>query len=260
MKIIKILIPIFCMITVVSCVSTKKYKAAVSDQQSWQQKYASLQSGFDTMQNKNRELQTQLKSEQDQLNANEQSLDQQLSAKEKRLADLESLIKEQRDAISNLKQEVCDAVKCFSPQQLKVYVKDGKLYVSMSDKLLFPSGSDILNDSGKIAIQDLADVLNKSDLELMIEGHTDNVPIHNALNVDNWDLSVRRATTVTRLFVKDGIAPERLIAAGRSHFFPVATNDTPEGRQLNRRTEIVLAPKLDKLWKLTEEDSTVTMK
>jgi chemotaxis protein MotB len=256
----RILFPVVCMIAIASCVPTRKYNAAVTDQQSWQQKYASLQSGYDTLQNKNTDLQTQLKSEQDQLNANQQTLSQQLTAKEKSLADLQALIKDQRDAIGNLKQEVCDAVRCFSPDQLKVYVKDGKLYVSMSDRLLFPSGSDVLNDSGKIAIADLAAVLNKSNLELMIEGHTDSVPIHNDLNMDNWDLSVRRATTVTRLFVKDGIPPQRLIAAGRSYFFPVATNETSDGRQQNRRTEIVLSPKLDKLWKLTEEDSTVSLK
>jgi len=100
----------------------------------------------------------------------------------------------------------------------------------------------------------LAAVLANSDLEIMVEGHTDPVPISTERNKDNWDLSAHRATSVTRIMTENGIPAERIIASGRGQFHPLASNETTTGRQLNRRTEIVLAPKLDKLWKLTEQE------
>ena len=100
----------------------------------------------------------------------------------------------------------------------------------------------------------LAAVLKNSDLEIMVEGHTDDVPINTSRNKDNWDLSAHRATSATRIMIDNGVAPQRLLATGRSEYHPLAENSTSEGRQTNRRTEIVLAPKLDKLWKLTEQD------
>src|SRR5262249_44910859 len=137
----------------------------------------------------------ELKDKQTALNEKEQTLNEE----QQKLQDMKALIDAQRNAIRNLKQEVCSALKCFTPDELTIEVRDGKLYVSMSDKLLFPSGSDVVNARGKEAISMLAAVLNHSDLEIMVEGHTDAVPIHNSLNRDNWDLSVRRATSVTRI-------------------------------------------------------------
>jgi chemotaxis protein MotB len=115
-----------------------------------------------------------------------------------------------------------------------------------------------VNKRGKEAIGMLAAVLRNSDLEVMVEGHTDPVPINTSRNPDNWDLSVHRATSVTRIFTENGIPAQRIIASGRGPFHPVAENETSEGRQMNRRTEIVLAPKLDKLWKLTEQEEIKT--
>jgi chemotaxis protein MotB len=229
-----------------SCVSSKKYKEELSNRERLQKEYAALQADYNT-----------LKSENDKLASNStlaiKEKEDALNKEAARLNEMKDLIEAQRDAIRNLKKEVCSALKCFTPDELSVEVKDGKLYVSMSDKLLFPSGSDQVNKRGREAISMLAAVLNNSDLEIMVEGHTDNVPIRTGRNKDNWDLSVHRATTVTRIMTENGIPRERIIASGRGEFHPVADNSNANGRQLNRRTEIVLAPRLDKLWKLTEQ-------
>ena len=239
-----------------SCVSQKKYHAAVNASQANEQSYRECEKARS-------DLQAQLS--KDQLNSQQALLERQkeLDAKEaqlkdnsKSLADLKELVGEQRAAIQNLKKEVCDALKCFSPDELSIEVREGKLYVSLSDKLLFPSGSDVVNDRGREAISMLSKVLANSTLEIMVEGHTDNVPISTARNKDNWDLSVHRATSVARLMIENGIASERLITSGRGQFHPLDDNTTAEGRQRNRRTEIVLAPRLDKLWKLTEEEAS----
>jgi chemotaxis protein MotB len=234
-----------------SCVSNRKYKEAISSRDNLQQQYSNLQAENDRLQNENQQLQA---SRQTAINEKETALNEE----KKKLQDMKSLIDAQRDAIRNLKKEVCSALKCFTPDELTIEVRDGKLYVSLFDKLLFPSGSDAVNDRGKEAISMLAAVLANSDLEVMIEGHTDTVPIHNGRNKDNWDLSVHRATSVSRIMMDNGISANRIIASGRSKFHPVASNETANGRQQNRRTEIVLAPKLDKLWKLTEQEDIPT--
>jgi chemotaxis protein MotB len=245
-----------------SCVSSKKYNTLLSSSERSDRQYASLLAEHGKLQQHHEALKhDMLKLEQ----ANSEVFkrkQQELAEKEHLLADNQKALEElralqqaQRNAMAALRQEVCSALKCFSPDELQVDVREGKLYVSMSDQLLFPSGSDALNERGAMAIQMLSAVLSNSDLEIVVEGHTDNVPIHSHRNRDNWDLSVHRATTVTRHMTNNGIDPERIIAGGRGEHKPVADNAGPYGRSLNRRTEIVLAPKLDKLWKLTEEDS-----
>ena len=140
----------------------------------------------------------------------------------------------------------------YKTDELSVYVKDGNVYVSLAEKLLFKSGSDVVDPKGKEALKTLAQVLNSTkDITVMIEGHTDNVPIKTNKFKDNWDLSVARATSIVRILTNDyKIVPTRLTASGKSEFFPKADNDTAEGRASNRRTEIILSPKLDELMKL----------
>jgi chemotaxis protein MotB len=240
-----------CVSVLSSCVSNKKYKEAIASRDNLQEQYNDLQSNYNKLENDNKQA---LKNQQTALNEKENAL----SDERRNLDDMKALIDAQRNAIRNLKQEVCSALKCFTPDELSIEVRDGKLYVSMSDKLLFPSGSDIVNKRGQEAITMLAAVLSNSDLEIMVEGHTDSVPISSGRNKDNWDLSAHRATSVTRILAENGIPPQRIIASGRGKFHPVAGNETSEGRQANRRTEIVLAPKLDKLWKLTEGEDIST--
>jgi chemotaxis protein MotB len=144
------------------------------------------------------------------------------------------------------------ALLSFNSDEISVEMKNGKVYVSMTDKLLFRSGSAEVEEKGKAAIKTVADILNKNkDVSIMIEGHTDNVPIKTAQFQDNWDLSVARATNIVRLLDETyKVDAKMLTAAGRGEYVPKASNETAEGRAKNRRTEIILTPRLDELYKL----------
>lgn len=174
-----------------------------------------------------------------------------LQEKEAKLKELQGIINRQDSVMNSLTNTVKKALLGFNPDELTVTMRDGKVYVSMSDKLLFKSGSPDVEAKGKDALKKLAEVLNKnSDVSIAIEGHTDNVPIKTAQFKDNWDLSTARATNVVRLLTDEyGMDAKRLTAAGKGEFSPIADNSTPEGKAKNRRTEIVLSPKLDELMK-----------
>lgn len=178
----------------------------------------------------------------------------ELKEREARVQELEGVIR-RKDSLSNLLlSKVKDALINFSDEELSVSMKGGKVYVSLSEQLLFQSGSASINTKGKDAIGKLAEVLNKNeDIEVMIEGHTDDIPIKTAKFQDNWDLSVIRATSVVRILVEDNnVDAQRVVPSGRAEFFPIASNETRESRKLNRRTEIILTPKLDELFSLLE--------
>lgn len=239
-----------------SCVSKKKYAESLDSIEEKQQDVAMLEGEVALLENELKNVRASLN---DSLAEKELELaekEQELYLREKGIKELEDLVQQQSDAVAALHQEVCSALKCFTPDELSVEVREGKLYVSMSDKLLFESGSEKVNEQGNEAIGMLSAVLANSDLEIMIEGHTDNVPINTERNKDNWDLSVHRAASVSRLMIENGVGADRIIASGRGEHQPIASNETKKGKQLNRRTEIVLAPRLDKLWKLTEMDYT----
>lgn len=176
----------------------------------------------------------------------------ELQNKERMLREMQAIIARQDSMTTRLNNILHDALLGFNSDELSVEVRDGKVYVSLSDKLLFKSGSNAVEAKGIEALKVLADVLNKNpDVNVLVEGHTDNVPIKTAVYKDNWDLSVARATSITRLLSeKYGVAPTRLTASGRGEFFPKAPNETPEGRAKNRRTEIILSPKLDEIMNL----------
>jgi len=154
--------------------------------------------------------------------------------------------------INSLKNSLKDALTGFNTDELNIEVRSGKVYVSMSDKLLFRTGSANVEDKGKMALKTLAVVLEKNQqIDIMVEGHTDNLPIKNSSYKDNWDLSTARATSIVRILSQDyKVAPVRLMACGRSEYSPVANNKTPDGRARNRRTEIILSPKLEQLYKI----------
>ena len=170
----------------------------------------------------------------------------------KRLKSLQDMIQAQKAVLTNLQNSIANALLNYKADELTVYIKDGNVYVALEEKLLFKSGSAVVDPKGKEALKTLAAVLNDTkNISVMIEGHTDNVAIKTKQFVDNWDLSTARATSIVRLLTKDdGFDPSRITSSGRSEFHPVQTNDTPEGRAANRRTEIILSPDLRELYKL----------
>jgi len=155
----------------------------------------------------------------------------------------------QRQSLQSLKNGLNNALRGFSASDLTVVERNGKIYVSMSQNLLFASGSKIIDKRGKDALAKLSEVLvTTPDIDILVEGHTDT----DGTADFNWDLSVARGTAVVKELTSHGVDPKRLTAAGRSFFIPVASNDTEDGKAKNRRTEIILSPKLDQLYKLLE--------
>ena len=193
--------------------------------------------------------------ENQKLNANLAQKISELQDREKTIAELQKMIDQQKKKVKDLLSSVKDALLGFSSDELTVREEDGKVYVAMSDKLLFESGKAIVNAQGKEALGKLAGVLNRqTDIDVYIEGHTDNVPIKTAVFQDNWDLSVIRATSVVRILTETyGVNPLQIQPCGRGEFKPVDINTTSEGRARNRRTEIIMAPRLDKLFKMLQE-------
>lgn len=189
-----------------------------------------------------------LKMKSEELNAKEKLL----SDRERALRDMRAIIARQDSITKRLNDVLRNALLGFKSDELSVEIKNGKVYVSLSDKLLFKSGSAAVEDKGKEAIKLLADVLQKNpDIDILIEGHTDNVPIKTAVYKDNWDLSVGRATTIVRILTDEyKVAPTRVTASGKGEFSPKVSNETAEGKAKNRRTEIILSPKLDEIMQL----------
>ncbi|MCL2290941.1 MAG: OmpA family protein [Bacteroidetes bacterium] len=184
-----------------------------------------------------------------------QEREKELAEKEARLAELQNILAQKDAEVKALKNKVTNALKGFEDHGLTIYEKNGKVYVSLDEKLLFASGSWEIDNRGKEALAELGKVLAQdTDINVMIEGHTDNVPFRGSGNVkDNWDLSVMRATAVVKEVLKNkGIDPQRVTAAGRSEYVPIDPADTREARARNRRTEIILTPKLDELFRIID--------
>lgn len=200
--------------------------------------------------------QDELKKKELELQALKLSLDQlqtQLLAREARVKELEDILKQKDAAVNDLKKKVQDALLGFEGKGLAITQKNGKIYVSMEENLLFSSGSTKVQAKGEEALKKLARVLEQNpDVNVMVEGHTDDVPMKGSGEIkDNWDLSVMRATSVTKiLLVGSSIDPKRITAAGRGDNFPLDPAKTTEARAKNRRTEIILTPKLDELFKV----------
>ena len=192
--------------------------------------------------------------EQEKLNALLNQKKNELNERECTINELQQMINAQNEKVRKLLSSVKDALLGFSSDELTVREKDGKVYVAMSDKLLFQSGSARLDKRGEEALGKLAEVLNKqTDIDVFIEGHTDNRPINTVQFKDNWDLSVIRATSVVRILIKNyNVNPLQIQPSGRGEYMPVDDNETAEGRSKNRRTEIIMAPKLDKLFQMLQ--------
>jgi chemotaxis protein MotB len=253
-----------------SCVSQKKYRGALAREQTLIAKNDELNKSNEALNKSIVQLRDQLVSlETDNAKLVKQIDDamkrasdatgqanmtqKQLEAEQKRLWDLRKLLEQQREAVENLRKKMADALVGFNSNELQVFTKNGRVYVSLQESLLFPSGSAVVNPKGKQALGTLAQVLNLNpDINVVVEGHTDSVPIRGKYE-DNWALSVARATSIVRVLTDTyKVDPTRVIASGHSKYEPVDDNSTAEGRQRNRRTEIILAPKLDELLQLLQ--------
>lgn len=200
-----------------------------------------------------RELQEELEQQRQELQATADSLDSYA----RNLADLQKILSQKDQEVKALKDKVSNALKNFEGTGLRVEQRNGKVYVSMDEKLLFQSAKWEVLDEGKAALRELAKVLESdTTINVLIEGHTDNLRYNGSGQVkDNWDLSVMRATSVVKLILQNGdINPQRISASGRGEFVPVDTADTKEARAKNRRTEIILTPKLDELFMIIDNN------
>lgn len=257
-----------------SCVPTRKYKdsqmalqSARNDSALLAAKVSTLESNVSQLKgqindlnaqvsdltNKAGQLSTDAANKQSQLSKSQAELQSQ----QQRLAHLQALMDQQQKATQEIRQKMADALVGFKSNELSVSIKNGKVYVSLQENLLFPSGSAVVNPKGKVALGKLAAVLNSNpDITVDIEGHTDSIPIRGKYK-DNWDLSTARANSIVRILTQDySVDPVRVIASGHSLYDPVQPNSSSEGRALNRRTEIILSPKLDELYKLLETPNT----
>lgn len=212
-------------------------------------KVAGLNEQIGNLNKQNSQLGRQTAEQQSQLSQSKETLEQQ----QQRLQQLQSLLAEQKAQSEQLKNKMTEALKGFNSNDLSVYQKNGKVYVRLSENLLFPSGSAVVNPNGIDALSKLAAVLNlNNDVAVNIEGHTDSIPIRGRFK-DNWDLSTARANAIIRVLVDNyKVDPVRVMASGHSYYDPIESNSTPEGRSKNRRTEIILSPKLDQMYRLLE--------
>jgi chemotaxis protein MotB len=279
MKLKFFLFALLAAVTLHSCVimSPKKYKAMLAQRDSLFTRSSNLEAEQSKLQADTARLHREiaglrnelaeqrasydkLKGNYDALNTNYGSasnkvsqLSSDLQKREQRLKEVEDAL-QKRDAATNaLKEKLQKALLGFQQSGLTVDVRNGKVYVSLTDKLLFPSGSIVIDEKGKAALKQLAAVLNKeADINMAVEGHTDDKKVINLGQIkDNWDLSVLRATSVTRYLTEtEGVDPHRLTATGKSEFQPVDPANTNDARAKNRRIEIVLTPKLDELYNL----------
>ena len=227
----------------------KKIDSMSQQMEGLQRQISSLTKQVADLKGKNEELTTDAANRQSLLSKSRQELINQQA----KLEHLQALMDKQKKAIEEIRKKMTDALVGFKSNELSVAIKNGKVYVSLQENLLFPSGSAVVNPKGKLALGKLAEVLNQNpDITVDIEGHTDSIPIRGKYQ-DNWDLSLARAASIVRILASDyKVDPMRIIASGHSQYDPVQPNSTPEGRALNRRTDIILSPKLDELYKLLQ--------
>ena len=256
----------------------KEYDSLLSDRNALQQELTALQKKYNALdesysaleQNsskeiadnvqKNRELLAQLEAKELALAAENDrllKLEADMQERSQRIAELEALIASKDQAMRDLKNAISSALTAFEGKGLTVEQRNGKVYVSMENKLLFKSGSWAIGSKGRVAIEQLGSVLaDNPEIAVLIEGHTDNDPFSSGGPIENnWDLSTKRATSIVQILSENArINPESLTAAGRGEYAPIASNDTKEGKAKNRRIEVVLTPKLDEISKLLNND------
>jgi chemotaxis protein MotB len=211
-----------------------------------------VQSELFTKEDELSRLSSSLESKEEELILAQQVLD----SRSTRVAELESIINKKDSIVTALKQTISKALIGLEGEGLTIEQRNGKVYISLEEALLFASGKYEVNSGGVAALNKLATALvSQKDLEILVEGHTDSIAFTSkGIVKDNWDLSVMRATNVVKVLTKiPGLSPLQLTAAGRAEFIPIASNKTVEGRSVNRRIEMILSPNLDDLFKLLEE-------
>ncbi len=254
-----------------------QYEEAVAERDRLQQEYTATKANYEKLKGsydaleansssaltensrRNRELLAELEAKEKAL-AEEQSrlerLEKDLAARSRRVDELESVIAAKDAKMNALKNSLSEALTSFEGRGLTVEQRNGNVYVSMENKLLFSSGSWAVGAEGRRAVQQLGEVLaDNPDIAVLIEGHTDNVPYGGSGQLkDNWDLSTKRATSIVQILRENNnIDPQNLTAAGRGEHAPVASNETAEGKAKNRRIEVILTPKLDEINRLLNE-------
>lgn len=266
-----------------SCVSTSTYEAMVAERDQMAQLNDSLRNEYrmqsgELLEKINRinRLESELKAMTNRYNELQKSynaikksttenvselltriedLEKKIADKEAKIADINQKLQERENKMKRLEEVISNALLSFKDSGLEVSIKNGKVYVSLSNKLLFSSGSTRIDKEGQNALVELAAVLKtQPDINVLVEGHTDDKKVSGGQRFkDNWDLSVLRATEVVRYITEDGgLDSKRVIASGRGEFFPLIDEDSDEARAMNRRTEIILTPKLDALFEIIE--------
>lgn len=237
-----------------------------SDSTQFANRISSLEGNLSDLESKRSTLQQQLEATRREATSRLQDASSRLNMSQEQIADqqrrleqLQALIDQQRKNTEQLRSKINDALVGFNSNELTVSTKNGKVYVSLQENLLFPSGSAVVNPKGKQALGKLAEVLNtNTNINVNIEGHTDSIPIKGKYE-DNWALSVARSTAIVRILTDTyKVDPTRVTASGRSRYEPVESNSTAEGRAKNRRTEIILEPKLDELMQLIQSGNNTT--
>lgn len=217
---------------------------------------AELRGQYGEMSENYNKLRSNSSSEINKLSGNINKLSEDLRTREQRLKEVEEILRKRDEATNQLKAKLQAALLGFEKSGLTVEVKNGKVYVSLTDKLLFPSGSIIIDEKGKQALTQLANVLKQQpEINIAVEGHTDSQKINNLGQIkDNWDLSVLRSTSVVRFLTEEQkVESVRMTATGKGEFQPLGSNANPDSRSKNRRIEIVLSPKLDELYDLIKK-------
>lgn len=242
---------------------SQSYRATSKKLNDLNKEYEQLNSYYKNLLSNSGKLNRDLAQQKDQLLAIQENLEKtrkendslatSLIEREKKVKELEQILANKDKAVQDLKNKITNALLNFKENDLTVKVKNGKVYVSLAEQLLFGSGSIEVDSKGVTALQQLAKAIkDQKDIQIMIEGHTDNVPISKKSQYmqDNWDLSVMRATAITKILTKAGVTASQVTAAGKGEFSPLAPNDSPANKQKNRRTEIIITPNLDELFKI----------
>lgn len=228
-------------------------------QQTYRQMLENKENLLDASSRQAREFLEELKAKQDSIAALEAELSKgqaDLRAREARVAQLEGMIAQIQDKLSSIKNDLLKALGAYQDKGLTITQRNGKIYVSLENRLLFPSGSWQVDNEGRRAIEELTKVLvSQPDIHVMIEGHTDNVPYRGqGVLKDNWDLSVMRATSIVKLITRNpSIDPRNISAAGRSEYDPILPNTQADNRARNRRTEVIITPDLSAVEKMLDQ-------